>query len=102
MTHGPCGVINNDAPCMIDDGGCKKCSKDYPKEFREFTEENEDGYPLYRRRDNGRKIQIKSNKKIFELDNRWIVPYNPYLTTKYNCHINVEICSSVYIDCYIF
>ncbi|CAG8729159.1 18213_t:CDS:10, partial [Rhizophagus irregularis] len=26
------------------------------------------------------------------IDNRWIVPYNPYLYQKYNCHINVEIC----------
>ncbi|OJT14231.1 ATP-dependent DNA helicase PIF1 [Trametes pubescens] len=24
------------------------------------------------------------------LDNHWIVPYNPYLLVRYNCHINVE------------
>ena len=28
-------------------------------------------------------------------NNCWVVPYNPYLTTKYNCHINVEICSLI-------
>lgn len=28
-------------------------------------------------------------------DNRWVVPYNPYLLLKYDCHINVEICTSV-------
>jgi hypothetical protein len=29
------------------------------------------------------------------LDNRWVVPYSPYLCAKYDAHINVEICSSV-------
>ena len=37
-----------------------------------------------------------------QLDNRWVVPYNPYLTTKYNCHINVEICSSIAAIKYLF
>lgn len=26
------------------------------------------------------------------LDNKWIVPYNPYLLTRYNFSINVEVC----------
>ncbi len=91
MVHGPCGILNPGAACMVNN----VCSKHFPKEFCEVTQENEDGYPEYMRSDNGRTIKRESKNKIVEIDNRWIVPYNPYLTTKYNCHINVEICSSV-------
>ena len=87
MIHGPCGVVNPKAPCMVD--GC--CSKNFPKPFNETTYYNDDGYPEYMRRDNRRNVQVSINKKIIEVDNRWVVPYNPYLTKKYNCHINVEV-----------
>src|SRR5205814_5651085 len=59
-------------------------------EFVDVTSTNKHGYPVYRR-DDGRKITRGSHV----LDNRWIVPYNPYLCQKYDCHINVEICSSI-------
>ena len=36
------------------------------------------------------------------MDNHWVVPYNSYLTTKYNCHINVKICSSITAIKYLF
>ena len=29
------------------------------------------------------------------IDHKWVVPYNPHLTAKYNTHINVEIYSTV-------
>jgi len=36
------------------------------------------------------------------LDNRWVVPYHPYLSLKYGSHINVELCSSVASVKYIY
>ena len=100
MVHVPCGILNPNSPCMTDG----HCSKNYPKDFVEHTRENEDGYPEYRRRDNGVYNSINKNKGKkacdtynidMNIDNRWVVPHNLYLITKYNCHINVEICSSV-------
>ncbi len=35
-------------------------------------------------------------------ENNWVVPYNPYLLLKYNCHINVEHCASVKSVKYIY
>ncbi|XP_072087869.1 uncharacterized protein [Arachis hypogaea] len=46
--------------------------------------------PSWRRFDTP--IPINQNVTI---DNRWVVPYNPWLLLKYDCHINVEICSSI-------
>ncbi len=38
----------------------------------------------------------------FVFDNRWVVPYNPYLTMRYQCHINVEVCSSITVVKYLY
>ena len=75
-----------------------KCSKKYPKAFSEFTTTGNDSYPLYRRRNNGRTITVNG----IHLDNRSVVPYNPYLLLKYNAHINVEICSTVSAVKYLY
>ena len=74
------------------------CSKRFPKEFSCVTSTANDGYPNYRRRVNGRSVQV--GKAV--LDNRWIVPYNPFLLLKYNAHINVEICTTVTAVKYLY
>ena len=43
---------------------------------------------MYNHRNNGRTVIVNG----IQLDNKWVVPYNPYLLLKYNAHINIEIC----------
>jgi hypothetical protein len=61
-----------------------------------------DSYLVYRRRDDGQVVEVRNAK----LDNRWVVPFNPSLLMLYNCHINVEISSSIkavkYLYMYIY
>ena len=88
MVHGPCGVYNPHAPCMVvkGPGHTPTCSKGFPKRFNSETVVHEDGYPEYRRRDDGRRFTVPApgrNGQQVELDNRWIMPYNPYLLRKY-------------------
>ena len=90
MIHGPCGEHNPKSPCM--ENG--KCTKGFPKPFVKKTIVDPDkSYATYQRRspsDGGR--TLKHDGK--EIDNRWIIPYNPFLSLRYECHINVECCAS--------
>ena len=98
MLHGPCGLLNRACPCMINN----KCSKQFPKDFCTETLVPQDGYPIYQRRspENGG-ISFVSEGGM-TIDNRWVVPYNPFLTKKYNAHINIEICNTVQVLKYLF
>jgi len=82
MIHGPCGVVNKSLPCMKNG----KYSRFYPKTFQSITTISKDGFPHYRRRDNG----ICVVKNHVSIDNRFLVLYNPKLLLKYQAHINVE------------
>jgi PIF1-like helicase/Helitron helicase-like domain at N-terminus/Helicase len=108
MVHGPCGTMYPNERCMeqAEPGKPKQCVKRFPKPFQDRTCIREDGYPTYRRRQGGRMFAKRINGQDVELDCRWVVPYNPYLTRRYKAHVNVEICGSVkaikYIHKYIY
>jgi Helitron helicase-like domain at N-terminus len=101
MIHGPCGVHNPDAPCMKNEH--KRCSKNFPRSFQEATTMTENGYPTYRRREDGHSF---INAKGVLIDNRWVVPYSPFILLLMWCHCNLECCISVkafkYIHKYVY
>ncbi|XP_028109697.1 uncharacterized protein LOC114308332 [Camellia sinensis] len=94
MMHSPCGSLNCNNICMKN-GLCKN---HYPRDFISMTTMKVDGYPNYRRHNNNETVKVRGHM----LDNRWVVPYNPYLLAKFDCHINVEICSTIKVVKYLY
>ncbi|CAH9097471.1 unnamed protein product, partial [Cuscuta europaea] len=94
MMHGPCGRAVKSAPCMVD----SKCTKYFPKKWCADTTVDDDGYPVYRRRNNDRVI----SKNKADLDIRFVVPHNRYLLMKYGAHMNVEWCNRSMSIKYLF
>ncbi|XP_031111963.1 uncharacterized protein LOC116015936 [Ipomoea triloba] len=85
MMHRPCGKEGMNSPCMSGN----VCTKHFPNKFVETSTLDDDGYPIYRRRDTSR-IVVKNG---IPLDNRYVVPHNRELLLKYRAHINVEWCN---------
>lgn len=76
----------------------RKVQEPLPKELLTETTICPDGYPLYRRRPDGPQVKIRDHI----MDNRWVVPYNPYLLAMFDCHINVEMCSTIKAVKYLY
>jgi hypothetical protein len=94
MIHGPC---RKDL-CGDKNGNCKK---GFPKPFSDETIVVHDQYPTYRRR---YRPQMIGKKKI---NNDYVVPYNAYLSLKYQAHVNVEVTTHMtasikYLYAYIY
>ncbi|KAE9187157.1 hypothetical protein PF005_g20559 [Phytophthora fragariae] len=99
MMHGPYGAANPNSPCMKDE----KCTKGYPKPLVEVTQGNVNGFPVYRRRRRPPDVlKFKGREYDNATINQWVVPYNPYLSQKYNCHINVEVCTALTAVKYLY
>jgi hypothetical protein len=84
MMQGPRGTQNTKCACMVD----ANCRFKYPRQFCDAPQQGKDAYPIYRSREDGQKVFVRNKW----LDNRRVVPYNPTLLMRYNCHINVEVC----------
>ncbi|KAH1254932.1 ATP-dependent DNA helicase PIF1 [Glycine max] len=94
MMHGPCGLANKREPCMANG----KCFRFFPKKFQPATIVDQDGFPVYRRRDTRQTVQ----KQSVYLDNQFVVPYSPHLLLKYRTHLNVEWCNQSTSIKYLF
>jgi ATP-dependent DNA helicase PIF1 len=94
MMHGPCGNGLPGRQCLNETG---ECSKQFPKDYTPETVFQPRQYPNYRRREDRENEFPRAlpNGEEFSMDNRWVVPYNPFLLLKYKMHINVEACCSV-------
>jgi hypothetical protein len=95
MLPGPYGTIDpNSSSSYMQDG---KCTKRYPRQYTEETSFDKDGY-FYRQRSNGFGIV----KGKYEFTNCDVVLFNWYLSAKFNCHINVEVATSISPVKYLF
>ncbi|GMR38834.1 hypothetical protein PMAYCL1PPCAC_09029, partial [Pristionchus mayeri] len=105
MLHAPC-LGDNSAYCQQragqDSTRYGTCTKKFPKQLSEFTRIIPDGTVMYRRPE-GVGIQSKdSSKDTVMVTNEWVVPYSPYFTAKYGCHVNVEVVATTHIFKYLF
>lgn len=103
MLHGPCGSYNPTAPCMVqqEHGLPPRCSKGFPRSFCDQTTVHDDGYPEYRRRNNGSTLAVRCRGHTVQLDNRWVVPYCPTFLRQFRAHINTEVCGTIHAIKYV-
>ncbi|MBW0471262.1 hypothetical protein O181_010977 [Austropuccinia psidii MF-1] len=79
MLHSPC---KQGSRCWASYG----CKYGFPKQFINETLIRDDAYPAYRRQEGHTYVNGQ-----YTYTNRDVIPYNKYLTLRYECHINVEI-----------
>ncbi|XP_074271508.1 uncharacterized protein LOC141595439 [Silene latifolia] len=98
MMHIPCGHLDPDRQCMQHKKSLGCCKYGYPKQFATDTTNSSDRYPVYRRRQTGDSAKVRGEM----LNNRWVIPYNPYLLDLFDCHLNVEVCSTIQAVKYLY
>lgn len=90
--HGPCNER-----CMVDG----RCSKQFPKAPAETSFVDDRGYAVYRRRCE-ETVVVGKGKDRRPITDRDVVPYSPYLSLKYDAHINADLCSTNHCVQYLF
>ncbi|GJV60721.1 ATP-dependent DNA helicase RRM3-like protein [Tanacetum coccineum] len=96
MMHGPCGEDDATQVCMTDGKFYNTLS--LRDSFTTRSSVDSEGYPVYRRRDNGRYVESIGS----QLHNGYVVRYNATLLKHYQCDINVEWCNQTGSIKYLF
>lgn len=101
ILHELCANFQLHTPCDTNaESGCrngKDCKRHFPKDMSRCTVILNNAFPKYRRRGlhycnvNGRMV-----------GDDWVVPFNPFLTMKYRCHINCEVAASIKSFKYVY
>ena len=107
MVHRPCGDFNTNAGCMNNQRG--KCSSRFPKEYSEENYFDESGSAIYKRLSpvsggNSAWISTGNSDGVYidyEVTDKDVVSYNPFLLKHFKCHINVDVCSSIKVIKYL-
>uniref|UniRef100_A0A1I7T222 ATP-dependent DNA helicase n=1 Tax=Caenorhabditis tropicalis TaxID=1561998 RepID=A0A1I7T222_9PELO len=88
MVHHPCKGIPNAYCNQEKKPHLNQCTKGFPKKLTDHTILSDNQYPDYKR-DSGNTYTIHKNNQVFFAGDEYVVSHNPYLLTKYNCHVNV-------------
>ncbi|CAI9715476.1 Hypothetical predicted protein [Octopus vulgaris] len=102
--HDPCGQAIMMSSCMEGLGQQCHCPKGYPKAFRQATFVAENLFPEYRsdRQYGGHTHTIQIRGQEFTVDNRWIVPYSPFLSLRYQFDTTCKVVHSVKAIKYLY
>ena len=91
MVHPPCDVSDS-----ADGARCRKftvdntCSQRFPKISQDRTTFIQDSDPHYKRRC---RFSVKLRDR--EISDIWVIPYNPVLLLKFDCHLNVQVSANI-------
>lgn len=109
MVHRKRGTFNPNAPCIPTDNKANKklCKSFYPQPFRSRAVVNEKtGRVEYCRPNNNDCALVQQHvdgvSRQVRVTNQDVVPYNPYLLLKYQCHIYVDVVTSSSVVKYLY
>lgn len=75
-----------------------RCKKNYPKAFCDSTVFDKQGYAHYKRS----LVSLHTLQNGIEIDNRYVLPYNKRLCSRFDAHIIIEYCGWNMMIKYLF
>jgi hypothetical protein len=99
MVHNDCsGPAGPHCPCWDADKG--RCGGKFPFSFSNQTTMGDEQRRATLRRRHGQRWTAVLNGRC--ITNQWVVPYNPALLLKFQCHLNVEVVTAAYAIKYLY